>query len=146
MTNGFRNLTVSLLALAGSIGLSHAQNVRPRISVGQQLDSIGVTAGSEKTAGKNDSTGGVVRGGMLLHSITPLYPPNALDTGVTGIVTVEAVIGKDGRVVRTSVLDGPYPRRNAESAVKRFVYEPTLLNGKPVERLARVQMRYSLGH
>ena len=82
---------------------------------------------------------------MLLRSFTPLYPPNAVDTGVAGIVTVEATVGRDGHVIATNVVDGPYAlRKSAQNAVQRFVYEPTLLNGTAVERAARVEMRYSL--
>jgi hypothetical protein len=48
-------------------------------------------------------------------------------------------------VTTTNVVDGPYClRRSAQNAVQHFLYEPTLLNGKPVERAARVEMRYSL--
>jgi protein TonB len=145
MTN--RLLTfLCLLALAASIGLAHAQNLAPRVSVGQQLYSLGVAERPESRVGKIDAAaGGVMRGGMLLHSITPLYPSTAIDTGVSGVVTVEAVIGKDGHVIATNVVEGPYAlRRSAQNAVKRFLYEPTVLNGKPVERAARVEMRYSL--
>jgi periplasmic protein TonB len=137
---------LAILALAASIGLSHAQTLAPRVSVGQQLYSLGVADAPEKSAGRTDAAvGGVVRGGVLLRSITPLYPPNAVDTGVTGIVTVEATIGRNGRVIATNIVDGPYAlRKSAQNAVQRFLYEPTLLNGKPVERAARVEMRYSL--
>ena len=135
-----------LLALAVSIGISQAQTLVPRVSMGRQMYSLGVSEGPEKPAVRTGSaTGGVLRGGMLLRPITPLYPPNAIETGVTGIVTVEVVVGKDGRVIATRVVDGPYAlRRSAENAVRRFLYEPTLLNGKPVEREALVEMRYRL--
>jgi TonB family protein len=142
MTNRF----LPILVLAASIGLGHAQTLAPRVSMGQQIYSIGVADATAKSAGTTDAAiGGVVRGGMLLRAITPLYPANAIDTGVDGVVTIEAVIGKDGHVTTTNVVDGPYAlRKSARDAVHRFIYEPTLLNGKPVEREARVEMRYSL--
>lgn len=62
------------------------------------------------------------------------------------MVTVEAIIGKDGHIVETSVLRGPYPlRRAALNAVKHWRYEPTFLNGVAIERAAEIDLRFVLG-
>ena len=75
----------------------------------------------------------------------PFYPVTAKQNGVTGVVTVEARIGTDGHVVETSVLRGPYPlRQTAQDAVKHWRYEPTLLNGRPVQRVTRISFRFVL--
>jgi protein TonB len=77
---------------------------------------------------------------------TPTYPVAAKQASVSGMVTVEALIGVDGRVVRTSVLRGPNSLRQiARDTVKSWRYEPTLLNGKPVERVAEIDLRFVLG-
>jgi protein TonB len=90
---------------------------------------------------------GIVRGGRLLRMTTPSYPLAAKQAEVSGVVTVEARIAVDGRVVQTSVLRGPISlRRIAQDTVKSWRYEPTLLNGKPVERIAEVNLRFVLGH
>ncbi|SPF44220.1 exported hypothetical protein [Candidatus Sulfopaludibacter sp. SbA4] len=148
---------VGISALAGSLGVSYAQAPSPADSTGlppnrpaiaQRMmhSAIGnssiVGSGSRQTL----TTGqGIVQVGRLLHRTTPFYPPTAKQTGVTGVVTVKARIGKDGHVVETTVLSGPYPlRRSAQDAVKHWRYEPTLLNGRPVQRVTRVDLRFVL--
>jgi protein TonB len=70
---------------------------------------------------------------------TPFFPPAAKRAHVTGLVTVEAVIGKDGKVVEAHAVSGPSVFRwIAEDAFRRWRYEPTLLDGQPVERVAQV--------
>ena len=45
------------------------------------------------------------------------------------------VIGVDGRIRELQVVNGhPLLARVALEAVRQWVYEPTLLNGKPVNR------------
>ncbi|MGO9230920.1 MAG: energy transducer TonB [Bryobacteraceae bacterium] len=89
---------------------------------------------------------GVVQDGKLVRMTTPDYPVAAKQAQVSGMVTVVARIGKDGHVAETSVLRGPYPlRRVAEDAVKQWQYEPTLLDGEPVQRVAVVNLNFVLG-
>jgi len=148
---------VGIAALAGSMGVSHAQALSPEDSTGLAPDqpaitqriihpAVGsspiVTSGSRQTF---STERGIVEVGRLLHKTSPFYPPAAKQNCITGVVTVEARIGKDGRVVETSVLRGPYPlRRSAQDAVKHWRYEPTLLNGMPVERITRVDLKFVL--
>jgi len=95
---------------------------------------------------KTSSIRAGVQGGKLISKPTPAYPSAAMQASASGVVTIEARIGKDGHVVETSVLRGPYSlRRIAEDAVKHWQYEPTLLNGQPVERVAEVDFTFVLG-
>lgn len=80
-----------------------------------------------------------VEGGRLLHMTTPLFPPAAKHANVNAVVTVEAVIGKDGKVTNAHALSGPQMLRwIAEDALRHWQYEPTLLDGQPVTRVAQV--------
>jgi len=89
---------------------------------------------------------GAVQSGRLIHMMTPIYPPAAVEAHISGVVTIEARIGKDGRIIETNVVSGPLAlRRVAQYAVKRWRYEPTLLNGKPIERVAQVDLSFILG-
>jgi hypothetical protein len=52
----------------------------------------------------------------------------------TGMVKLAIVIGKDGTVIEVDPLAGPAPLiSSAVDAVRRWKYNPTLLNGRPVE-------------
>lgn len=70
----------------------------------------------------------------LVIQIPPEYPPVAGATGLRGRVRVRMLIGIDGRVQRADVVSGdPGLTTAASEAVKQWVYQPTLLNGTPVE-------------
>jgi TonB family protein len=119
---------LSIPALAGSAAIGNSLIARN---------------GSEQT---RLTAQGAVQDGKLVRITTPAYPAAAKQAQVSGVVTVVARIGKDGSVVETSVLRGPYPlRRVAEDAVKQWQYEPTLLNGEPVQRVALVNLNFVLG-
>jgi TonB family protein len=62
------------------------------------------------------------------------YPPQAKAAHIAGTVRIQALIGADGGVKTATVLSGPEPLHAAalENARQRR-YQPTLLNGKPVE-------------
>jgi len=89
------------------------------------------------------ATGGSVRGGTLLHMTMPLYPVGAQHAQVSGKVKIEAWIGKDGKVVDTCVISGPNMLRHAaQDAVKRWQYAPTILDGKAIDRIARIELEF----
>ncbi|HMD71137.1 MAG TPA: energy transducer TonB [Bryobacteraceae bacterium] len=160
MRSTFRNVLplLSIPALAGLIGVGHAQSLALGESAGQPPDRpairqtamqgviratpVSLSAFRQASPAEADA----VRGGRLLRMTAPSYPLAAKLASVSGVVTVEALVGLDGRVVQTSVVRGPSPlRRIAEDTVKSWRFEPTLLNGKPVERVAEVDLEFVLG-
>jgi len=65
--------------------------------------------------------------------VKPDYPPTAQETNVTEIVEVEIIISEIGRVVGATAISGRFALRNAaEEAARKWVFEPTTLNGAPV--------------
>jgi len=70
----------------------------------------------------------------LLARISPEYKPEARATGLSGTVRVRLLIGTDGRVEQAEAIGGePGAKAEAVQAVKQWTYQPTLLNGTPVE-------------
>jgi protein TonB len=70
-----------------------------------------------------------------------------IEAGLEGKVSVEAVIGVDGRVARaraTTVQAHPDLAQAAVDAVRQWRFEPTLLNGAPVEVVMTVTVDFSL--
>src|SRR5207245_10030260 len=64
--------------------------------------------------------------------VAPVYPDLARAARVEGIVIVDCTIDRDGRVIDARVLRGhPLLDQAALSAVRRWVYVPTLLHGLP---------------
>ena len=151
-------LILTIVALAGWAGVSHAQSPAAADSTGQPSDQTAVRQQNMFPAMGNSpmvrissrqtgsAVAGAVQSGRLIHMMTPIYPPAAVEAHISGVVTIEARIGKDGRIVETNVVSGPLAlRRVAQYAVKRWRYEPTLLNGKPIERVAQVDLSFILG-
>lgn len=62
----------------------------------------------------------------------PAYPAEA--NGAEGEVSLDAVIGKDGRILSLSVHSGDPALANAAlAAVRQWAYRPLMVNGVPVE-------------
>jgi protein TonB len=69
------------------------------------------------------------------------------DAGVEGMVNIEAVIGRDGSVTAARVTSAqihPDLASAALTAVRQWKFEPTLLNGAPVEVVMNVAVSFTL--
>ncbi len=89
--------------------------------------------------------GGEVIAARGLHQPKPVYPPMAIMAHVQGTVVLQAIIGRDGTVQDLKVLGGPALLiRAAIEAVKTWRYQPTLLNGEPVDVLTEVSVNFTL--
>jgi TonB family protein len=89
--------------------------------------------------------GANVQESKLITRTPPVYPPLALQARVSGVVHLSAVIGKDGRVANLSLISGhPILIQAALDAVQQWVYQPTLLNGNPVEVATQVDVLFTL--
>jgi len=89
--------------------------------------------------------GGNVKEPKLLNSVAPAYPLSARSSGVQGDVVIETTIDKSGNVVRTHVVSGPAMLRpSALEALKHWKYDPSRLDGEPVEVQMQVTIRFRL--
>lgn len=76
--------------------------------------------------------GGAVPAPRLLQQVEPDYPDEARRAGVAGLVTLDVVIGTDGRVRQATVIRSiPALDAAALAAVRRWEYEPPRVNGRP---------------
>ena len=58
---------------------------------------------------------------------------------------MQAAIGKDGRVKKVEVLSGPpLLRQAAIDAVQKWVYNPSTLNGAPIDAIVQVELNFNL--
>jgi len=89
--------------------------------------------------------GGQVEAAKAIFQPVPDYPPLAKMARVQGAVKLEAVIGRDGKVENLRALSGPALLiKAALDAVARWRYQPTLLNGEPVEVLTEIDVKFQL--
>jgi protein TonB len=89
--------------------------------------------------------GGAVQAAKLVNRVQPMYPPLARQTRISGTVRLHAIIGKDGTVQQLTVESGhPLLVQSALDAVKQWRYQPTLLNGEPVDVDTEIDVIFSL--
>lgn len=89
--------------------------------------------------------GGNVQAARLINRVQPTYPPLARQARIQGTVRLHAIIAKDGTVQQLEVLSGhPLLVQSALDAVRQWRYQPTLLNGEPVEVDTTVDVIFSL--
>jgi protein TonB len=90
--------------------------------------------------------GGNVQQAKLINMVRPVYPPLAKQARISGTVRLHAIIAKDGSVIQLEVVGGhPLLVQSALDAVRQWRYQPTLLNGEPVEVDTTVDVVFSLG-
>jgi periplasmic protein TonB len=83
--------------------------------------------------------------GLLVHKVTPQYPPLAKQARIQGTVVLQALIGKDGSIQNLHVVSGhPMLTNSALEAVKEWKYKPYYLNGEPVEVETTINVNFSL--
>jgi protein TonB len=82
----------------------------------------------------------------LVRKVIPEYPPLAKTARIAGVVHLLGVIAKDGTIQNLQLISGhPLLARAALEAVGKWVYQPTLLNGQPVEVIAPIDVNFTLG-
>jgi protein TonB len=89
--------------------------------------------------------GGNVQAARIINRVQPIYPPLARQTRISGTVRLHAIIGKDGTIQSLEVINGhPLLQQAALDAVRQWRYQPTLLNGEPVEVDTTIDVIFSL--
>jgi len=89
--------------------------------------------------------GGFVREPKLVYRVDPRYPDIAARAGISGVVILTGVIGVDGRIRELSVVSGnPLLAPAALAAVRQWLYQPTLLNGDPIEVETQIVVTFKL--
>jgi TonB family protein len=91
-----------------------------------------------------DKTGPVTVG-KLANRIPPVYPPLARQARIRGTVAVNVVVRKDGTVEVQNVGAGhPLLAQAAVDAVRQWRYEPTTINGEPVDIETKIYVVFAL--
>jgi TonB family protein len=117
---------------------------------------IGEPAGAV-AKGAGGTVGGVVGGVLkaggpdkvkppkLIKDVQPVYPEAARKAGVQGVVIMEATTDTYGRVASVKVLRSiPLLDQAALDALRQWVYEPMVIDGKPHPVVFTVTMRFNL--
>jgi uncharacterized protein len=89
--------------------------------------------------------GGQVKQPTRVKNVPPVYPDEAKQARVQGVVIIECTIGIDGRVVDAKVLRSiPLLDQTALDAVRQWEYTRTVLDGAPVPVIITVTVNFTL--
>jgi protein TonB len=120
------------------------------LSLGQVAESVTVSGKGPQSAPRSAPqrlrVGGNVQAARLLQQVKPIYPASAEAAGISGTVLLRAIIGNDGTIMGLTVSSSPDPALSdaAVESVRQWRYQPTLLNGQPVEVLTTISVNFRL--
>jgi protein TonB len=136
---GYRR-TVAALATAAVIvsgTVVRMESATPSLNGPITVTSVAVT--------RRLKVGGSVRAPKKVMDVKPEYPDDARAAKIEGVVILGIVIGEDGSVIGTNVLRSiPALDQAAVDAVRQWVFEPTVLNGEPVEIEMAITINFTL--
>jgi TonB family protein len=118
-----------------------------------KVDAIAAKEKAEATAARAKAKmakmapvriGGQIKAPDKIKDVKPVYPAIAKSARVAGVVTIEATIGPDGKVMDAKVVHSiPLLDQAALDAVRQWEYTPTLLNGVPVPVVVTVTINFT---
>ena len=145
MSKGFAVGKASVTLVSGAAARADMQ-----LAIGQAIEHVAVTgprtgpAPAPRTTGtpQRIRVGGNVTPSRLIRQTRPVFPDGAPE----GSVVIRAVVSKDGSVLNPVVVNTVDSRlaKAAIDAVSQWVYQPTLLNGEPVEMLTTITVDFQL--
>jgi protein TonB len=113
--------------------------------IGGVIGGVGAAPPPPKPTQTRIRQGGNVTAAKLVNRVQPQYPPLARQTRISGTVRLHAIIGKAGQVEQLEVMSGhPLLVQAALDAVRQWKYQPTQLNGEPVEVDTTIDVIFSL--
>ena len=118
--------------------------LKETVSVRESRMNVSAQAGAPPQPAR---VGGNIRAPRKEVHVAPVYPVSMREAGLTGVVPVEALIGRDGTVTSVRVLSAqvhPDFVIAAVDAVRQWRFTPTLLNGVAVEVVMRVSVAFDL--
>jgi TonB family protein len=120
------------------------------LDVGQMQETLVVRAKGTAAAAVAERhrvrVGGNVVPAKLVAKIEPEYPEDARARGIHGEVVLRAVISVQGAVLSPTAIATPDPQlaEAAVKAVREWRYQPSLLNGEPVETVTTITVNFEL--
>ena len=81
----------------------------------------------------------------IVTKVPPVYPLGAADLRIQGVVKITVVIGTDGHVQSARLISGhPLLAPAALQAVRKWVFQPTEVEGKPARVAAPIEIPFNL--
>jgi protein TonB len=89
--------------------------------------------------------GGDVKQPRKILDVKPVYPEDARAAKVEGVVIIETVIDRDGKVQDARILRSvPMLDQAAIDAVRQWQFEPLVIDGRPRPAIMTVTVNFKL--
>ncbi len=151
---GFAVSSVQVVVVAGA-----AARADVTLEVGKMTESVTITrtrpAGAPAAQAamvpvgppQRIRVGGNVQAAKLVRQPRPIYPDEVAQLGISGTVMLRTVISTTGEPLNPEVINTTVDPRLAQAAldaVRQWRYQPTLLNGQPVEVATTIDVTFAL--
>jgi TonB family protein len=150
MDTNLKKSTITVMVVAAFLFLLGIAGSRLIFATAEPEVAV-VTTDAENTelanpvAQEKDKKGREVIPSKLIRKVEPVYPEEAWKAGIEGTVMLEATTDNFGRVQNVKVLKSvPELDQAVVDAVKMWVYEPMLIDGKPYGVTFTLTCRFSL--
>lgn len=147
----FRSPGFALTRMNAAIASGQEAHLDATLDVGSISDHMTIRGQKPTTPSAGTPqrirVGGNVQPVRPLVQTEPVYPAELQQLGVEGTVAIRAVISVDGNVLSPQVINTDIDPRLAQlalDAVKQWRYQPTLLNGQPVETATTLMIDFTL--
>lgn len=89
---------------------------------------------------------GQIKPPKLIKKVEPVYPEEARAESIQGVVILEVMTDREGKVMKIKILKSESSLLNhaAVDAVKQWRYEPLILEGKPTPVIFTITVRFRL--
>jgi TonB family protein len=121
-------------------------SIYPNAAKNGSIILVSLEGAAANGAPKKIRVGGNVQAANIVNRVDPVYPPEAKQNHIQGLVRFTVIVGKDGTVQSITLVSSPDAllTKAAQDAVQQWVYRPTLLNGDPVEVVTTVDVNFTL--
>ncbi len=126
-----------------TLGVGRIQENVDVIGKKPPVQNTGQTVGTPKRI----RVGGNIQATRMLRMVKPTYPAELQNLGIEGTVLLEGIISTDGKLLSLRSLNSlvhPELTKQALAAVGQWEYQPTLLNGQPVEVITTITVNFRL--
>jgi TonB family protein len=80
----------------------------------------------------------------VLRKVAPIYPAIARTRRISGTVTVQVTITKEGKITNLEFISGPPVFRDAAfEAVKQWQFKPAKLNGQSIDQSEQIHLSFN---
>lgn len=146
---GAWRITVEAPGFASRIQRVDRDHFEFTLDVAQSRESVVVRGkGTAAAAGgpHRVRVGGNVVPAKVVYKVDPEYPDDVRSRGIHGDVVLRAVVSLKGTILSLASVSSPDPQLTeaAINAVREWRYQPSLLNGEPIETATTITVNFQL--